>query len=292
LVDGTIYAIRNNLSHLVLDFTGNLNRNLYVMGWGWHGGANQQWRYTVVGDRGRLQNQHQNRYLFPQRADGQPNDHHRLVGGDVPVDFVLQPVDGGYRILSNDLAVTLVDGQDVHGIEPRDQVLDLHADGPPVVLRPVVAGNQAQIWSFFIPAELPVIQALAHNTAYKIVIPQTGNVIDVVAPGVHVRSRVSMGGNHHQWTVTQETSGRYRLRTAANRFLGPEVNPPVDGTALIGQPPAQAAFFTVRQVEPQGYKIFFDPMTITNVSGLAVNLNADGVVTLRAVANAQTWYFV
>lgn len=57
----TIYAIRNDLTHTFLDFTGNTVRNAFgtptlsplacstmlthissVMGWGWHGGNNQK----------------------------------------------------------------------------------------------------------------------------------------------------------------------------------------------------------------------------------------------------------
>jgi len=315
LVHDTIYAIRNDLTHTVLDFTGNATRNVFVMGWGWHGGNNQKWRLIQVGapnlNTWRLQHQpdNQGRFLCPRLEDAQPNGHHRLAGGVVACDFVIQQVGATerYRIRFNDLAVTLVTGQEVYNIQDRDRVLDLHADGPPIALQPVVDDNHAQIWSFLAATE-PVTPALHNGGAYKIVNSQTGTVLDVAdTVGNPVHGLVSKGGGHHKWTVTGGDQDCYMFEssTVADHFLAPDVaqnDLPRNRTALMCRPEAQAARFTVRNVPgTRLYKIFFDPMADTDsVSGLAVNLavvdgapdSLDGAVVSLQAAEAQKWYFV
>jgi len=68
LVHDTVYAIRNDLTHTVIDFTGDPNRSFafgtltlspmgcttmltrasLVTGWGWHGGSNQKVRDKIL----------------------------------------------------------------------------------------------------------------------------------------------------------------------------------------------------------------------------------------------------
>jgi len=315
LVHNTVYVIRNHKTQTVLDFTGNAARNVFVMGWGWNGGNNQQWRLIQVAaaNTWKLQNQdNQRRFLCPRLEDAQPNGHHRLAGGVVSCDFVIEPVGetGGYRIQFNELVVTLVTGQGVYNIQDRDRVLDLHADGPPIALLPVVEPNDpAQIWSFQVAATTPVTSVLNNGQAYKIVNYQTGTVLDVAdTSGNPVHGLVSKGGDHHKWTVTGGDPECYTFEspTVADCFLAPDVvgnDLPRDGTALIGRPQAQAARFTVRNVPgTRLYKIFLGPMMATtdSVSGLAVNLavvdgapdSLDGAVVRLQAAEAQNWYFV
>jgi hypothetical protein len=95
--------------------------------------------------------------------------------------------------LFNDLAVTLVNGQEVYKIEDCDRVVDLYADGPPIALQPVEENNRAQIWSF-LEANSPVTPALKNDRAYKIVNSHTGTVLDVANtvgnPGTHTLNNV------------------------------------------------------------------------------------------------------
>jgi len=93
------------------------------------------------------------------------------------------------RILfNNNLAVTLVSGHTrVHNIKDCDRVVDIHADGSPIALQPVVGTNRAQIWSFLV--DLAVTPALQNDRAYKVVNSHTGTVLDVAdtigKPGTH-----------------------------------------------------------------------------------------------------------
>ncbi|KAF8804973.1 hypothetical protein BYT27DRAFT_7193684 [Phlegmacium glaucopus] len=186
LVPDAIYAIRNDLTHTVLDFTGNENQN-FVLGWGWHGGYNQKWKLIRVGDPNdnnwQLQNQllraNQRRFLSRQA-----NAAHRLVGevANANATFVIERIAGPserYRILHDGQAVTLITGGGAeaaaHNILPAHQVLDLHADGPPIALQARDNANRAQIWSFLPIAQLPV-----ENGIYRIV-NETGLVLDLTA---------------------------------------------------------------------------------------------------------------
>ncbi|KAF8804974.1 hypothetical protein BYT27DRAFT_7213532 [Phlegmacium glaucopus] len=321
LVPDDVYAIRNDLTHTVLDFTGNENRNLFVLGWGWHGGDNQRWKLIRVGDaaqnKWKIQNQqNQARYLCPQLEDAQPNDsEHRLAGGIVQCVFVIEPFADKYRILyDDDLAVALVTGQELHNIQDRDRVLDIHADGPPVALQARDNANRAQIWSFLTAPVAPPLQNVAQtlqNGAYKIVNSQTGTVLDVA--DTVVLGLVSKGGDHHKWIITRDGNrDLYTLRssTILNHFLAPDIKVaqgdlPQNGTALIGrivnvaQPVTR---FTIRKVPGTLlYKIFLDPLAPTeNVSGLAVNLpvvsgapdSFNGAIASLQATNAQKWHFV
>jgi len=98
------------------------------------------------------------------------------------------------RIKHANYAVTLATGgpDDTHNINPNNQIPDLHADGPPIVLEAEVAEaaqtetperkietknkQRAQIWSLRPVAELP----LADGT-YQIVNSRTGTVLGVAA---------------------------------------------------------------------------------------------------------------
>lgn len=93
------------------------------------------------------------------------------------------------RILfNNNLAVTLVSGHNrMHNIKDCDRVVDIHADGSPIALQPVVGTDRAQIWSFLADlAETPTLQI---DRAYKVVNSHTGTVLDVADtignPGTH-----------------------------------------------------------------------------------------------------------
>ena len=86
------------------------------------------------------------------------------------------------------LAVTLVTGEGVHGINPVFN--DRHANGPPIVLRPVPANtapiDSAQIWSFLPVAQLPV-----EDGTYKIVNSRTRTVLGFegdAVDGEHIKN--------------------------------------------------------------------------------------------------------
>lgn len=76
------------------------------------------------------------------------------------------------------MAVTLVSGHtSVHNIKDCGRVVDIHADGSPIALQPVVGTNCAQIWSFL--ADLAATPALQNDRGYKVVNSHTGTVLDV-----------------------------------------------------------------------------------------------------------------
>jgi hypothetical protein len=81
-------------------------------------------------------------------------------------------------------AVSLVTGEKVHKIDPRDVVHDLHADGTPIALQDQEE-NPAQFWTFrVIPAFNPnTISPPLPNGTYKIVNSETGTVLGVEDAG-------------------------------------------------------------------------------------------------------------
>jgi len=311
LVHNTVYSymIRNDLTHTVLDFADLTNGNVLAIGWGWHGGSNQKWKLIQVGapnlNTWRLQNQRDNPGRFLSR---QANLHDRLVGmiADADATFVIQRIPGPserYRILNDNdgQAVTLITGgpgEEVHDIAEADQVLDLHADGPPIALQPVENNNRAQIWSFLPVAQLPV-----EDGSYQIVNSQTGLVLDLTEnnAGAPVHGLESEHEVDQTWFVAKvQNSDCYTFKNSrvADRFLAPPPGAPGNDAALSGRVGAEAARFNVRKIPgTQLYKIFFDSLVATNHRGLAVNLvnaapnAAPGAVNLRT-QTAQTWSFV
>lgn len=310
LQDGRTYVIRNELTHTVLDLTGNATRRLFVMGWEFHGHDNQKWTaIRVHHDSWKLRNHHiyddQPRFLSPQLEDEQPNRNYRLVGGILSCEFVIQEIGatGTYRILYDNRAVSLVTGGDIHKIEARDVLFDLHANGPPIALQPS-AENSAQIWHFHdMIANFPttgILDPLTNDGTYKIVNSKTGTVLDIVKyrdDQLPVHALASKGGDHHRWIVSLGLGSRtkYSFKSSAENhtFLAPETADPGNGTALIG---GGEKLFLVRKVpDTQLYKIFW-----ADSQELAVNIvvvdgepdSANGAVVSLQAAEAQTWYFV
>ncbi|KAF8815950.1 hypothetical protein BYT27DRAFT_7186437 [Phlegmacium glaucopus] len=178
LVDNAIYAIRNDLTHTVLDLSGDGN---FARAWGWNGGYNQKWELIKVdANHWRLQNKlnPHRRFLSRQAA----NPAHRLVGGvaDAHSTFRIERIPGPserYRILHGGQAVTLIKGGGAEAVAHNilavhHQVSDRHADGPPIALQAMVDTNHAQIWSFLPVAQLPV-----EDGTYRIV-NQTGLILN------------------------------------------------------------------------------------------------------------------
>ncbi|KIJ96933.1 carbohydrate-binding module family 13 protein [Laccaria amethystina LaAM-08-1] len=324
LHDNHTYVLRNELTHTVLDLTGNPERRLFgtptlsplpasIMGWKWHGHDNQK-----AGDGALSVAIHADvcllsggpfkmamtagcsgvsKSMMISRASFLPS-----LKMHSPIKITaLSEAYSHYdcRILYDDRAVSLVTGEKVHKIEARDVLFDLHADGPPIALQPW-AENSAQIWLFHdLTDEFPTtgIWNPLTNGTYKIVNSKTGTVLDIEEyPGNPVHALASKGGNHHRWIVTLEGGSRtkYSFKSSANNnlFLAPETGDLGNGTALIG---GTEKFFLVRKVPgTQLYKIFWGN------SQLAVNIavvdgepdSAHGAVVSLQAAEAQTWYFV
>jgi len=318
-----VYAIRNDLTHTFLDLS-NI-RGLYVKGCGWHSGPNQQWQATHVfidaaekwQFKNKFENQHHpGRYLHPQPADRQTDGNFRLTGELGPCNFEVVPLGGAAHIIQlGDLAVTLVTGQGITGIKAYDQVLDLEADGAPVVLQPVAPADApankrlAQTWSLLQlypalphpPLPSPATPVLRNGT-YKIINSKTGTLLDVAdIVGNPVHGVASKGGNHHKWILTHY-DGYFWFRHSNGHFLAPEVaegnlpqkgvaltenyqlgtettlidDLPKNGTALIGHPTRGKLFLVKKVPNTDLYKIFFAPTNDTLSDVRGLSVNLAG----------------
>ncbi|KAF8697720.1 hypothetical protein AX14_001271 [Amanita brunnescens Koide BX004] len=304
-----VYMVRLRYLRRVLAL---LTQASVVKGCGWHGGRNQQWQATRVfvnaDEKWQFKNKFENihnpgRYLHPQPADRQTDGNFRLTGELGPCNFeVVQVRNEAHRIQLGGLAVTLVTGRGVPGINAYDQVLDLEADGAPVVLQPMAPAGApankrlAQTWSLVRlypppsdPFSLLPRTPAPDNGVYKIINSKTGTVLDVAdTVGNPVHGVASEGGNHHKWILTHY-DGYFLLRHSSGHFLAPDVadgnlpqkgvalienyqlgtettlidDLPKNGTALIGHPTRGKLFLVKKVPNTDLYKIFFAPTNDT-----------------------------